>query len=157
MEPEEVVTRAEFRSIADRVEITELLSRYHHAIDARDWDALGAVFTEDAVADYLGLVVEGRDAIVTWLSAALGDRELTHFMANHVFELDGDLASSRSYLQDLDLKTGLAFGAGTYEGEHVRTPAGWRIRRLRLQERLVPDNRLAEVYSYGEAATRAIE
>jgi hypothetical protein len=157
MEPDGVVTLSAFRAVADRIEITELLSRYHHAIDGRDWDALSAVFVEDAVADYMGLVVEGRDAIVTWLSAALGDRELTHFMANHIFDIDGDSATSRSYLQDLDLQTGLAFGAGIYEGQHTRTDAGWRIRRLQLRERLVPDSRLTEIAAYGDAAARAIE
>ena len=37
---------------ADRVEIIETLSRYHHLIDSRELDALPMVFTHDAECGY---------------------------------------------------------------------------------------------------------
>ncbi len=40
------------QEISDRLEIQELLVRYSHAVDTRDWEAFEHVFTEDAVIDY---------------------------------------------------------------------------------------------------------
>jgi 3-phenylpropionate/cinnamic acid dioxygenase small subunit len=39
------------QEISDRLEIEQLLVRYCHAIDERDWDAYRAVFTNEAVID----------------------------------------------------------------------------------------------------------
>ena len=40
------------QEISDRIEIEDLLQRYTAAIDAKDWDLLGSVFTPDATLDY---------------------------------------------------------------------------------------------------------
>jgi ketosteroid isomerase-like protein len=39
------------QELSDRVEIEQLMARYCHALDNRDWDALRQVFTEDAIHD----------------------------------------------------------------------------------------------------------
>ena len=132
------ISRAEFRSVADRVELTELLSRYHQTIDRNDFDALDRVFAHDARCAYLGLELwgvddvhlEGREKIIEWLRAGLGQFDNTnpkHFFANHVFEIDGDVAHTRSYMHGLTPHIG-----GVYEIEHRRTEQGWRIVDLRL-------------------------
>ena len=85
-EAELPVSRAEFRAVADRVELTELLSRYHQTIDRNDFDALDRVFAEDARCAYLGLDLwgvddvrlEGREKIIDWLRAGLGQFEDTN-------------------------------------------------------------------------------
>jgi len=128
----------EFRAVADRVELTELLSRYHQTIDRNDFDALDRVFAADARCAYLGLDLwgiedvhlEGLDQIIHWLRAGLGqfdDTHPKHFFANHVFEIEGDVAHSRSYMHGLTPHIG-----GVYEIEHRRTANGWRIVDLRL-------------------------
>ena len=128
----------EFRSIADRVELTELLSRYHQTIDRCDFDALDRVFVDNARCAYLGLDLwgvpdvrlDGRAQIIEWLRAGLGqidDRNPKHFFANHVFEIEGDVAHTRSYMHGLTPHLG-----GVYEIEHERTGDGWRIRNLEL-------------------------
>ncbi|MFP8881644.1 MAG: nuclear transport factor 2 family protein [Myxococcota bacterium] len=139
MKPDETpISRAEFRSVADRVELTELLSRYHQTIDRNDFDALDRVFARDARCAYLGLELwgvedvhlEGRERIIEWLRAGLGQFEDTnpkHFFANHVFEIDGDVAHTRSYMHGLTPHIG-----GVYEIEHHRTEEGWRIADLHL-------------------------
>ncbi len=132
------ITRAEFRSVADRVELTELLSRYHQTIDRNDFDGLDRVFASDARCAYLGLELwgledvqlAGRDLIIDWLRKGLGQLDDTnpkHFFANHVFEIDGDVARTRSYMHGLTPHIG-----GVYEIEHRRTTQGWRIVDLRL-------------------------
>lgn len=128
-----------WREFADRLEIMELLGRYAHAIDAMDWSLLRTVFTDDVVADFssVGQYVEGDgtvtgfDALVEWYEVALAPFiGVLHFMTNHLIELDGDTARTRSYMHVLNMSMG-----GIYHAECVRTPDGWRIRYFRLEER----------------------
>jgi hypothetical protein len=124
---------------ADRLELAELLHRYAWAIDSADWGLLAQVFTEDAEADFssVGQYVEGdstargRDAIVAWLRRALAPfPDVLHFLSNQLVEVHGDRARMLSYMHVLHLPMG-----GIYHGEAVRTRDGWRLRRLRLEER----------------------
>src|SRR5438128_2187279 len=88
--------------VADKVEIIELLSRYHQAIDAKDWDALPSIFTADAECNYLGQEDTfgipgnhpiGLAAIRAFLEDALTPVDTMHSMTNHVFTmLEGDRA-----------------------------------------------------------------
>lgn len=126
-------------AVADRLELTELLHRYAQAIDTWNWDLLREVFTEDAVADFSSMdeYVEGeplsggREAIIEWLRAAIEPfPEVLHFMSNHLSDVDGDRATTSTYMHVLHLPMG-----GIYHGEAVRTPQGWRLVRLRLEER----------------------
>jgi ketosteroid isomerase-like protein len=129
--------------IADRFEIGELLDRYAHAIDSWDWDLLATVFTDDAVVDFssVGQYVEGDarirglDAITAWYTEALRPFfGVLHFMGNHRVLLDGDTATSRSYMHVLSMPMG-----GVYESQVVRTADGWRIRLMVLDERRFED------------------
>ena len=129
----------ELREMADRVALAELMHRYALAIDSADFEALRAVFDADATVDFgsVGHYVEGAsgvagiDAILGWLRAALAPfPDVLHFMSNHVIDLDGDLARVRTYMHVMHMSMG-----GVYDAQAVRTPAGWRIRRFRLDER----------------------
>lgn len=131
------------RSGIDRIEIHELLNRYAHAIDFMDWELLEEVFTEDAVADYssageyveVDSVREGRDRIIEYYEAALAPfAGVLHFMTNHLVEIDGDRARTRSYMHVLNVGMG-----GIYRCVCRRTGAGWRIERLELEERTFGD------------------
>ncbi len=124
---------------ADRLELVELLHRYAWAIDSGDWDLLAQVFTEDAEADFssVGEYVDadararGRDSIVAWLRGALEPfPDVLHFLSNALVDVEGDTARTRTYMHVLHMPMG-----GIYHGEAVRTPSGWRLRRLRLEER----------------------
>jgi len=142
-----MTARDRLAAAADRLELAELLHRYAWAIDSGDWALLAQVFTEDAEADFssVGQYVEGesttrgRDAIVAWLRAALAPfPDVLHFMSNQLVEIDGDRARTLTYMHVLHMSMG-----GIYHGEAVRTRDGWRLRRLRLEER-----------SFDEAAER---
>jgi hypothetical protein len=127
---------------ADKVEIIELLSRYHQAIDANDWEALPSIFTADAECHYLrqeetfgiaGSNLVGLAAIREFLVDALTPVDTMHSMTNHVFTmLEEDRALTRSYL------TAKGGTLGIYDVDHVRTADGWRIRRLTLDEHFEP-------------------
>ena len=130
---------ATLRAGIDRIEIHELLNRYAHAIDFGDFGRLDQVFTEDAVADFSSVgeyvdvdsVLHGRAAIVGYYEVALAPFDgVLHFMTNHLVEIDGDTATSRSYMHVLNMSMG-----GIYSCRCRRTEAGWRIEHLSLDER----------------------
>ena len=128
---------------ADKVEIIEVLSRYHHLVDAKDVEHLDQVFTDDARCEYLGQEElfgiagdspTGLPAIKAFLEDTLAPVDTRHNMTNHVFSaIVGDTAHTRSYL------IGRGGTEGVYEVDHVRTPAGWRMRRMVLEQRFDPD------------------
>ena len=127
------------QAAADRIELGELLHRYAWAIDKWEWQLLDEVFTEDAEVDFSSVgryvagdsVLRGRDAIVTWLRDSIRPfPDVLHFLSNQIVMLDGDEARITTYMQVLHLPMG-----GIYHSVAVRTGAGWRIRRFRLEER----------------------
>jgi SnoaL-like domain len=52
------------QEISYRLEIEQLLIRYCHAIDQRDWDAYRAVYTPDAIIDDVGAGLWYDDQLV---------------------------------------------------------------------------------------------
>jgi ketosteroid isomerase-like protein len=130
---------ARLQKTADQVEIMEVLSSYSQLIDARDWDALGRVFTEDAECGYIRELdgvsetfppAKGIEGIRKWLETSLRPVETMHYMLNHVFtSMEGDRAHTRSYLLVRGTQTG-----GVYDGDHVRTQDGWRVAALTLEQ-----------------------
>lgn len=132
------------REALDRLEVMELAHRYAQGLDRLDRDLLATAFAPDAVAHYkavgdapfeLDEHLNGFDAIYGWLSAALaarGDSTPWHFMSTPIVEIDGDSARLRVYMHNRPMA-----GVGVYTMDAVRTGAGWRIRRLQLEERAV--------------------
>jgi hypothetical protein len=124
---------------ADRLELAELMHRYAWAIDKWEWELLDDVFTEDAEVDFSSVgqyvsgdtILRGRQAIVTWLRNSIQPfPDVLHFLSNQIVALDGDEARITTYMQVLHLPMG-----GIYHSVAIRTAAGWRIRRFRLEER----------------------
>ena len=140
------MTGERLQEIADRLEIVEVLSTWHQALDAREWDVLrDEVFAQD-----IDWAFEGTDGartyrdgargadVIPWLDAAVTGATIKHFNGNHVVTLDGDRARTRGSMHALDLTTFVTVGAGVVTAEHVRTSAGWRIARLHVLEYVLP-------------------
>jgi hypothetical protein len=128
--------------LADVLALTELTYRYAFLIDGRQWDALGELFTDDVELDYGlpdGRLIRGRDAFVNGSRLALEQMDATHHMfTNHLFEIDGDRASGRYYMQGTHMKLDAPGGAlhhlgGVYEDEFVRTGDGWKVSKRRYR------------------------
>lgn len=123
------------QEISDRMEIEQLLIRYCHAIDQRDWDAYRAIYTEDAVIDDVGAGPGNSvDDMVEFLSRALERVALIqHAVSTSLVELDGDTAHVRTVchcpvvLDRGDGDTQMFFQGLWYVDDLVRTPDGWRI------------------------------
>jgi hypothetical protein len=135
-------TTAEFRAIADRLAIHDVLSRYSTAIDTKNFELLDDVFTPDGVADYTasGGIRGTLPEIKTWLAAALGVFSVVqHLVTNVRVEIAGDEATTECYLfNPLGYatdggKTEMLYCGGSYRDRFVRTPKGWRIRERVIQ------------------------
>lgn len=140
---------------ADRRAIDDVLYRYAHALDFREWELMDEVFAPDAVADFLELggVHEGREAIVSFVAAALTGLDATqHIIATPRVLLDGDRATATCYLQAQHVFRGAPGGdhflvGGHYVDELVRTPEGWRITHRTLHMTWSEGN--ADVFAAG--------
>jgi hypothetical protein len=115
--------------------IRRLKYAYFRTLDLKQFDALALLLTEDATAAYEDgrTVLEGRDAIRQWLSAALSTNELiTEHHGHHpeIFFTSPTTAKGTWYLQDrvimpsADLEIG---GTAFYEDRYTLTSEGWRI------------------------------
>src|SRR3954451_22792964 len=85
----------DLQTISDRIEIADLLSRYAHAVDTKDWTLWRTVFTADARIDYrsAGGAEGDRETVAQWLEASLAPFPMTqHFITNIQCMIDGDTA-----------------------------------------------------------------
>ena len=133
------------QEISDRFEIQDLVFRYAHLIDTRQFDQLRDVFTEDAFVDYsvYGGSVGNLETTIEFLEQAV-TRELfpncQHLNANVQVTLDGDAASGRVMCfnpMEMNLPGGdsQTYMLGLwYVDEYRRTADGWRICR-RVEEK----------------------
>jgi hypothetical protein len=136
------------QQLSDRLDVRELLDRYSHAVDFMDWGLLETVFAPDARVDYSELadtfgdiptVVVGFSAIRALYSVLMPSHSGTmHFMTNHLIQLDGDTAQTRTYMHVLSTQF-----SGLYCCVCLRTADGWRIKdyRFRVHTRARPADR----------------
>lgn len=126
--------------IAARLEINEVLARYCHALDRRDWPAFRNVFTEDATLDFSafggpkGNVAELEAFLRPVLDSLAGSQHMTSTV---MVDFDDDGADVRSTAivpmtaADGDGNEHTVFNGLWYEDRLRRTPAGWRIQSRR--------------------------
>jgi 3-phenylpropionate/cinnamic acid dioxygenase small subunit len=123
------------QEISDRLEIEQLLIRYCHAIDQRDWDAYRAIYTDDAVIDDVSAGPGNSvDDMVAFLPRALEKVVLIqHAISTSLVSIDGDTATAKTIchcpvvLDRGDGQTQMFFQGLWYDDELVRTPDGWKI------------------------------
>lgn len=131
------------QSLSDHHQIRQLIVDYASAIDAKDFDALDAVFTEDAYIDYRAMGgIDGRfPQVKAWLRNVLPTfPNYQHMVGNISVQLDGNEARARTMCFN-PMEVALP-GGGTqvmflglwYADRFVRTPNGWRMAE-RVEER----------------------
>jgi ketosteroid isomerase-like protein len=129
----------DLHELSDRMEIRDLITAYTRAVDTRDWDALDAVFTEDAVLDYsaVGGPADSLAVAKPWVEQGLrGFDRYQHVIGQVAIELHGDTARATAYLTNPmvakapDGTETLWEVGGYYHHDLVRTPDGWRSRRM---------------------------
>ena len=128
----------DIQRVSDHLEITALVHAYSRAVDAMDWAAYRALFTEDAHIDYssAGAISGDRDEVTDWLATMLAPIQMTmHYITNiEIGEWTADAATVRAMFYNpmrLPGMTELSYCGGYYHHEVVRTADGWRSRQLR--------------------------
>ena len=121
----------------DWLAICETKARYCRFLDTKRWDDWASVFTEDLVMDTTaagGPLIEGRDAAVTSVRAALGDVPTAHQVHNPEITINGDKAAVIWAMQDrVDFGPGQSMtGYGHYTETYVKQADGWKIAKTTL-------------------------
>jgi hypothetical protein len=131
-----MATDADLRALQDRLDIHELLARYARGVDTKDWDLYRSVFTDDAHIDYssAGAAAGTRDEVTAFLEAAFEAIPWAqHYITNVEIDLDGDTAHVLAMFFNPMQLPGMnqpSSCGGFYHHDLVRTPDGWKSRRL---------------------------
>lgn len=121
--------------LSDRLEITDLLTRYTVAVDTGNYADLYEVFTPEAVLDYSspGGPVGPPSELVPWIEQGLsGFARTMHQLGQLDFHIDGDTASVKAYFYNpmvllrRDGSEHLIECGGYYHWTLARTEHGWR-------------------------------
>jgi ketosteroid isomerase-like protein len=136
-----VTLEQQVQLLVDRAAISDLLVEFARTLDERDFEANTALYVADGVFEVVGgFRLEGHAQLArTGSPQALGQYAGTwHLSANHAIRVDGDVASTRSYLLGVHLLGGDPFlhadGAGWYDCTLTRTAEGWRFVTVRITE-----------------------
>jgi hypothetical protein len=151
--PDLEVLRRQVQALTDRAEIGDLIDRFSRDLDdytleGRPFDVawVRSYFTEEASVEYPVGAAAGAEAISTLIDGrGMAPFQRTqHVTTNYVIDLDRDRAAVRFNLiathvhteevhRRLGEEPGAHFTVGDYyEGEVVRTDAGWRFSRQAL-------------------------
>ena len=126
--------------LLDSAALNALVSRYAHAVDARDIAGTVACFTEDSHVEFDGgtTVIDGRENLARFFETAFrgplmgGSGASTHLMTDVIVEVTGDAAhietQAVAYLASDERDTVLVRGL-RYTDDCVRSDGGWLIGR----------------------------
>jgi hypothetical protein len=87
----------EVQRLVDEAAVRRVHLDYCRGVDRRDWPLVRACYHPDAV-DHHGPYTGGIDGFIDWAVSFLDDVEsLTHFVANQIVDVDGDVAWHEAY------------------------------------------------------------
>jgi hypothetical protein len=143
------VNPADLNDLRDRLEIRELVDLYARAADRVDGAGAAALFTADGVLRIFERGTDapvreriGREEISTAFAGLSRYEVMLHVVANHLVELNGDVATGETYCLAHHVRT-IGEGVDAYRSDYVmairyldtfeRTAEGWRIAQRQLQ------------------------
>ncbi|MEV0295994.1 nuclear transport factor 2 family protein [Nocardia sp. NPDC050710] len=131
------------QEISDRLEIQDLMVRYSHAVDTKQWDLLDDIFTADAHIDYSAMGGAAGDLASTkkFLADVMPNfPAYQHLVSNSSIIVDGDTATARTICHNPMLVPG-ANGQQTlmlcglwYLDTFAQVDGSWRIAQ-RVEEK----------------------
>jgi len=128
-------TDDETRALADRLAVADVVVRYFELVDAKRWDLMHEVFTEDTTARWTpDAVMEGRASVVGAMQHMSGSDEIVtyHHLGSMTPVVDGDRAEVIAHVRAMHYGVGPRAGKfyeslATQPTRFVRTVDGWRI------------------------------
>jgi hypothetical protein len=130
-----------------RIEIREVLDRYHAAINLRDWQLLDTLFAEDAIWEVgppVNLRVERREQIVSAIRKSVLRQELL-VQSNFAVVIDvksRDAATAHSTIVEFGREPNAGKGmqvVGFYDDELARVDGTWKYLRHAMRVRYMND------------------
>lgn len=133
-------------TLLDRDQISQIRAQFAWALDTRDWDLFGSLFTDQVHANLTGLGIPAgpttRQVIVESFQYAfrrpVQEMNTQQLYGSMFIDLAGDTAKVRSYLlghhhiANFDGGEDVALRA-VYTDQVVRTDDGWKISGTSLQ------------------------
>lgn len=130
--------------LQDKLAIMQVQYNYARGVDTRDKALLRSTYADTIVYDFRGhdpsLYAENVPAD-DWVEGTFamikGLRATEHQMTNFLIEVDGDTAEAVVYLRAMHYLPN-EFGesccecGGYYKNGYVRTPEGWKIKKVNL-------------------------
>ncbi|MEX2100117.1 MAG: nuclear transport factor 2 family protein [Acidimicrobiia bacterium] len=117
-------------------EIQRLKARYCRAVDHKDWDALGNVFTADAKLFHGETGIDGCDAIVAVIRDTLADFSTSHCAHTPLIDITGATTATGNW-GAIYTRVGDPPSFGEYDEDHeLGRDGSWRIRCMRLTDAL---------------------
>ena len=121
-------------ALADRQAIDQLVAGdYPRALDARDWDAYAATYTEDGELVLLGASSKGRAAIKSFLAGQPAGERVIHVISNLSYTINGDTATGGAYWQDIGVgDTHGVLAAGHYVDALHKVNGAWKFTKREI-------------------------
>ncbi len=112
---------------SDYAEIAQLLARYCHIVDSKQWDRLLDIFADDGTMTVTGLYETHRGPAE--LRVLYGET-MNHPLAHHstsVVVLESTPTTARAVSKWVTVRDDGLTGTGVYADDLVRTDHGWRV------------------------------
>jgi hypothetical protein len=130
-----------------RIEIREVLDRYHAAVNLRDWHLLGTLFAYDAVWEVgppVNLHFQGRERIVSEIQKSVLRQEfLVQNACAVVIDVKSpDAATARSTIIEFGREPNGGKGmqvVGFYDDDLARVDGTWKYKRHAMRVRYMND------------------
>lgn len=130
-------------SLADEREIIRVVDGIDNAVDAKDWAACRAYFTDDINVDFTSLAggkparIKSDELVGGWRRNLYAEKKSHHMRSNHRVTITGDRAAvfSKGYAFNmLPSRTGSDLWEvwGDYRHTLERTARGWKVSGMTL-------------------------
>ena len=121
-------------TLADEIELFELVGRYGDAVDDRNWAALDSIFASDAIfkVPSVGAEMVGLIAIKHYMKTAGKLHPAAHLMTNIHSFIEQDVVHLRFRavlpMNKVNSDSSTTIIHGSYYDQVVNTPHGWRVK-----------------------------
>ena len=133
----------EVQELRDRLDVSDMITRYAFALDRREWDDFDAIFADEIYMEMphvpSGATVSLADFKQTVVDVVGGFDATHHPIANHLVTISGDRAQCKCYAaawHTLPTERGVTdycLVRGFYDWGLKRTPDGWRIDSVKIE------------------------
>jgi len=133
----------DLQQLRDRLDVSEMITRYAFALDRREWDAFDSIFADEVLVELPHVRSGSKVSRAEFKQMAfdtVGGFDATHHpIANHLVSVSGDEAECACYANawhTLPTERGVTdycLVRGFYLWGLERTSEGWRINRMKVE------------------------